>query len=48
MVGQRKGPSVASGERGSGVVGAGMAEAGRDGQGADAGEDLGEQPVPGW
>ena len=29
-------------------MGPGWPGSGCDGQGADAGEDLGEQPVPGW
>lgn len=44
---QSSGPSVASGERVPGV-GAGVAWAGRCGEGAESGEDLGEQVVPRW
>src|SRR3954454_11430271 len=47
-VGQCGGPSVASGARVRVLVGAGAAWSGQVGQGAEAGEDLGEQVLARW
>src|SRR3954463_2975313 len=47
-VGQVDGPRIASGVRVRVLVGAGAAWSGQVGQGAEAGEDLGEQICAGW